>query len=96
MFNRSVKHLSKHGGCSINFNDFTLDKGATNPNWLAPSTRRKADSLTLDEQYEKGRNARIKKKESTKPKTTKTKRFKKSRKSSKSKGKNTKSPIKSE
>lgn len=41
--------------CAVNFNDFTLDGGATNPNSLQP-LKRKANT-NLDANYEKRRAA---------------------------------------
>lgn len=59
-----MKHLSREGCCSINFNDFTLDHGATNPNNVSmagSTTARKKSSLSIDESFEKRRVAREKK-----------------------------------
>ncbi len=57
--------MSKEGCCSINFNDFTLDRGATNPNWLTPSKNQRIQSITngaLESSYDKRRALREKKK----------------------------------
>ena len=55
---RTVRDLSKKLGlCPINFNDFTLDKGATNPNSLSTNNS-KSVLNALDAQYEKRREKR--------------------------------------
>lgn len=61
---RSVKQLFKEGCCAINFNLFTLDAGATNPNCIgiqrAAASKGVAGkpSLSLDESYAKRRAAK--------------------------------------
>lgn len=80
---RSVKYLSLQGCCSINFNDFTLDKGQTNPNSLTTSKNSKCSVSVIDSNYEKRRNARNVKLQAKKK--SKSKKWKKSKKSSKKK-----------
>jgi hypothetical protein len=57
-----VKSLTSHGECSINFNEFTLDKGATNPNCLTLSGRKKIKGVAdVEDFYEKRRKNRLNK-----------------------------------
>lgn len=80
---RSVKYLSLKGCCSINFNDFTLDKGQTNPNSLTTSKTSKSSISAIDSNYEKRRKARNVKLQAKSK--SKSKKWKKSKKSSKKK-----------
>jgi hypothetical protein len=57
-----VKSLTSRGECSINFNEFTLDKGATNPNCLTLSGRKKIKGVAdVEDFYEKKRKTRLNK-----------------------------------
>jgi hypothetical protein len=44
--------------CPINFNDFTLDKGVTNPNTASTKTGKSGKQVDVEELYEKKRNSR--------------------------------------
>lgn len=60
---RSVKQLSrKKGACAINFNEFTLDKGKSNPNSIGISKTKGIKSV--DEIYERQKAAQKGKKKS--------------------------------
>lgn len=57
-FCRSVKQISALHCCAVDFNDFTLDGGATNPNSMHPPKRKgNSASNNLDANYEKRRAA---------------------------------------